>query len=435
MKRRAFLATVASAAFAGCGIEADDGWSADGSQSPDTPRATTTPDETPTPTETPAEPQEPRVVEPGLFKSFDSRDDFEEFGTGNVTYVDRADLGSGAIRLAGGRSSGPTGVEWFLSRPLDCSNVLPGVTASANQDILPYVQLWDEDGDRADFRLLLPGDVPMQTYNLELHELIGDPDLSRITKIEISIWTAEGQNVAVSVGDLFFTPRPDTGKVMIQFDDGHVTDRTEALPILEEYGYPATTFVNPYYVELDETGGPERLSVDGLEALQDAGWLVGNHTDRHPQLTTVDRERLVEEVRTGKEWLQDHGFDAGSRFFSYPFGAIDQRVLETVAEHHDLGFWGGNGVTGFGVNPAVVPRLSEPDVETAETVLDLTAEFRGITTLRYRRLDEERRAAFEETMALLAERESAGDLEVIQPETFHEEHTFPLDTAGMTFSE
>ena len=76
------------------------------------------------------------------------------------------------------------------------------------------------------------------------------------------------------------------------------------------------------------------------------------------------------------------------------------------------------------------PRVVDPDLEDAEELLERTAELGGITTLCYYGLEDESAERFEETMEMLAEHVSAGDIELIQPHDLESEYMFESEEGG-----
>ena len=138
-------------------------------------------------------------------------------------------------------------------------------------------------------------------------------------------------------------PAPRT--VAVTFDDGYRSVLTEALPILDLLGLPATVFVATDFVGRDApmswpgidqwVGGPHEeelvgLSWDDLASLQNAGWEIGSHTCSHPQLSRLDdrglRHELEESRRTCEERL------GRCRTLALPYGDGDERVIRAAEE-------------------------------------------------------------------------------------------------------
>ncbi|WP_121741634.1 polysaccharide deacetylase family protein [Natronorubrum halophilum] len=356
-------------------------------------------------------------------------DDFENLDAWTVSGgtltadPDRALVGSQSARIettAGGQT---TRLAKTFAEPRDLTDVVPGVAATANDLFTPWLRLVDSGGDSVEYRRGITADLPFMRYNFGLESISDGFDSTAVREVQLQFWSGEGQERTVWFDDLHFIPRPETGKVMIQFDDVHVTDHTKALPILEEYGYPAVTFVNPNYLDRD-AGGDPRLSPEQLHDLHDAGWCISNHCLSHPRLPELSREEQRDEIRGGKEWLVEQGFEEGAEYFAYPFGQFDETTIELVDEYHEIGFAGGGPVQGYTTNTKLAPRIGEPSAERVRTALERTAEMRGITSVFYHRLEGENLAAFETFVETIHEYESQGDLDVILPQDLGREYLF-----------
>ena len=127
---------------------------------------------------------------------------------------------------------------------------------------------------------------------------------------------------------------------LITFDDGFRGIRDHALPVLDQYHWPATVFlVSGLIGKRDEWTQP--LNPDGatyplLDAndIRDmAKWGVSfhSHTRTHPSLPTLDAAQLEDELigcRTELEDLLGKPVD----YLAYPFGHYDERVLNTCRQ-------------------------------------------------------------------------------------------------------
>jgi peptidoglycan/xylan/chitin deacetylase (PgdA/CDA1 family) len=121
--------------------------------------------------------------------------------------------------------------------------------------------------------------------------------------------------------------------VVITIDDGYKSVYQHALPVLREYGYPATLFL--YVSFIREKGGS--LWWPEIQELIAAGIDIGSHSFSHFKLTrakdeTVERyaRRLEKELLASKHYLENK-LDVDIPWFSYPYGAYDLEVLRKVA--------------------------------------------------------------------------------------------------------
>lgn len=209
----------------------------------------------------------PVVASPGTFDDFGELSRWEVLEGSITATADRTFRGSQAVRIDVAASEKRAAIARAFDRPLDLSGVVPGVALAAEEMTVPWLHAFDADGDRITYRAAFKGGLPFRRNNFGVVDVAGDPDLSAVTELRLVVWSGEGNRHRVWVDDLHFVPRPDTGKVMLQFDDNHVTDYTTALPVLEEYGYPAVAFVNPGRIEaemagVEDPGGFPRVTLD-----------------------------------------------------------------------------------------------------------------------------------------------------------------------------
>lgn len=419
MKRRAYLAMASTACLAGCAglnaLESDRSRDRDGSADPNEP-----------------DPESSVERDPILPEAADDFEDLSRWsidGGSIAADADRAFVGTQSARIETPTSSGLTRLSLAYESPFDCTDAVPGVAMASSESVPPWIRLFDVDGNRIDYRRGLRGGLPLMRYNFGVEDRDDAFDFSAVREVQLQFWTADGQAPTVWFDDLHFVPRPDRGKVMIQFDDNHVTDYTRAFPILEEYGYPAVSFVNPGRIEAEtagvtDPGGYPRITVEQAHELRDAGWVLANHCYGHSALGDLAPEEQEAEIRRGKEWLEDEGFTDGARYFAYPHGSYDATTLELIDEYHDLGFGGGLPVQGYNVNHVLNSRVGDPSAERMATELERTAEMRGITSFFYHRLEGDLLDDFETTIDLLHEYESAGEIDVILPQDLERDYLF-----------
>ena len=208
------------------------------------------------------------------------------------------------------------------------------------------------------------------------HEVV--PSLSSaVFRRQLEILGEVGE--IVPAGDLAADSTPPRRiRFAITFDDDYPSHAQRALPLLQEYGVPATFFLSgrsslgfgPYWWILLEqmiaacgleetrrvlgvTGATplevaaacerpdlaERISMlvtsrdsallepVGIRALSDAGMTIGFHTLHHPVLTHLSDGDLERALRDGRDAL---AVTAGRPvdLFAYPHGRVDRRVAQ-----------------------------------------------------------------------------------------------------------
>jgi peptidoglycan/xylan/chitin deacetylase (PgdA/CDA1 family) len=153
--------------------------------------------------------------------------------------------------------------------------------------------------------------------------------------------------------------------VVVTFDDGY-SSTLEALPVLDQLGFPATVFVVTRFVDSGlplRWGGIEQwaenanelapLGWTDLEKLVAAGWEVGSHTVTHPRLIDVDDRALEEELATSKALIEARLGRCDT--IAYPYGLADERVAAVAAR---VGYAQGCTLSSFTVDePLRRPRI------------------------------------------------------------------------------
>jgi peptidoglycan/xylan/chitin deacetylase (PgdA/CDA1 family) len=124
----------------------------------------------------------------------------------------------------------------------------------------------------------------------------------------------------------------------VTFDDGWLTDYTNALPVLQKHQLNAT-----HYVITGLLGMPNRLSVDMLTAFQAGGDEIGSHTVDHQDLTTLSSSDLDDELSQSSQFLAANGFGQVQDFAS-PYGTYNGPALAAIETYYrshrtvDVGF-------------------------------------------------------------------------------------------------
>lgn len=359
----------------------------------------------------PAEDGEDDAADPPLL------DDFEDLSPwtcdgGTLTADDSTYYGgSQAARIDIRPGDRRGAIRRTFAEPVDLTGSGLSLALRATETVYPRIRLLDTDGDRLDLRAPVRSGLPLQSYPFGIdHD--GGCDRSAVSEILLFTYTGGGESLSIWCDHLAQTPRPDTPVVLFQFDDGSVTDFTQAAPILEAHGYPATTFVNP-----DSVGSRDALDLEQLGELRADGWTVGSHAYSHDSLSSLEPAAQEARIRGGKQWLVDHGFETGAEYFAYPFSDYDAATLELVDEYHRLGFAAGWPTTGRVPNRLLAPRRGDPDPDEARRLLELTVRHDGVLTLLFHSMGDRADADyhvddFAAIVDSVHEKERKGELEV-----------------------
>ncbi|MEU8674786.1 polysaccharide deacetylase family protein [Streptomyces sp. NPDC048560] len=194
-------------------------------------------------------------------------------------------------------------------------------------------------------------------------------------------WLRRRDYTGVSIATLLRTPADRRrGLVGLTFDDGYTDFVREALPVLLRHGCSATLFVLPGRLDGSnewDRPGPHKplLGAAGIRAAADAGMEIGSHGLRHRDLTSLSAAELRQETHRSRELLHDIT-GVTPEGFCYPYGSVDERVVESVRE---AGYGYGCALTpGPRPGPFTLPRthISHADLALRLWAKDLRHRLR-----------------------------------------------------------
>jgi peptidoglycan/xylan/chitin deacetylase (PgdA/CDA1 family) len=180
----------------------------------------------------------------------------------------------------------------------------------------------------------------------------------------------EGDGIQFWVDDLRMTPQASQGYVMLTFDDGVESQYENALPVLQERDMQAVAAVVP-----DSLNRPDRLNIDHLREMRDAGWDVSSHPEGEAFMELEDPEAIRQDIESARDYLENRGFPDGARSMFVPYHNTNEEVVEITREYHELSSY-------FGGTPNVVPftdpmhlsRVNMFDLDAFTAMIDTAVE-------------------------------------------------------------
>ncbi len=176
------------------------------------------------------------------------------------------------------------------------------------------------------------GLFPLQTVKFT----VSDPDNLRnmaTDRIDHSYGVAKnGQPHSISVNSQSFFEkygynavtydRKTEDKVLyLTFDCGYENGNTEIiLDVLNEKKVPAAFFCTLYHIKSE----PELIA-----RMINEGHIIGNHSDKHPDFSSISRERMAREIENVENYLRTN-FGYSSKYFRFPEGAYSECALDLV---------------------------------------------------------------------------------------------------------
>ncbi len=149
-----------------------------------------------------------------------------------------------------------------------------------------------------------------------VHEAAFREQLQRVRDLSMTVVAPE----EIASGQL--PPKP----VAFTFDDGYSSDYQIAFRLLSEFAVSATFFVNT-----SSLGTDGFLTWPMAAEMTRAGMRFGSHAHNHVALTTLNSERLREELRVSRQMLEQR-LSASIQVLAVPYGFCDRHVLDAAWE-------------------------------------------------------------------------------------------------------
>jgi peptidoglycan/xylan/chitin deacetylase (PgdA/CDA1 family) len=184
--------------------------------------------------------------------------------------------------------------------------------------------------------------IPILCY----HNIGQSPGGSRFTLLYVGqrqlarqLWTIRRlglRGVSMGEGLSHLGGKAKSKLVVLTFDDGYTDTLTQALPVLQEYGFTATCYIvsgavgtyNQWDAEFLSENKP-LLSDAQIRQWLAAGMEIGSHSRSHPKLQDLDDESAYREIAGSREDLRN-AFGVPIEHFSYPFGRFADATAELV---------------------------------------------------------------------------------------------------------
>ncbi len=429
--RRKFVIASAVALAAGCNSPATTGGDAPDPTPTATPGTPTTPDatETPEPTETPEatpDPAEDRTVEqrPNVNPAYQGRfittgrvvDNFENLARWEARNGGRL-VADGVTHFAGLQALSFEGrgraelVADYSDDPVDLTDSSLSFAANFQRpnDEEPTFYLFADAPDasnRVVFSTPYTGvkRAGWQRIDIPVVDTVGSPDLSDVRTIRIGATAADNGRISFHLDDLRAVPRPDRGKLIFRFDDSHALHYDEYFPVLEEYGYPGIEAVVK-----NNIGNADRLTVEDLHAMQDAGWDLCHHTTDHQNITTLSPAELRRDIEAMSDWFAANDIERGTDMYVHTYGAYDAKSLDVLGDHFAVGFADGRTTNYSLTNPLTVGGFNaEKGMDRTKGMIDRVAEHRSLGVLMFH--EQYSRAEFRELVEYVARKGDSIDV-------------------------
>lgn len=122
---------------------------------------------------------------------------------------------------------------------------------------------------------------------------------------------------------------------VVTFDDGFEDNFLNAFPILKKYNFKATIYLVPnqktnHWEEKNTSVLSNLLNNEQILQMQNSGLIeFGSHTLSHVNLSTINDEQLLNELKKSKEEVEKIT-NQECEAFAYPYGKFDDNIVNSV---------------------------------------------------------------------------------------------------------
>jgi hypothetical protein len=221
-----------------------------------------------------------------------------------------------------------------------------------------------------------------------------------------------GDEAEVWVDDIRTHPKPESGYVILCWDDGFEDFYEPAGPLHDEYDVNAVQAVVRQWTR-DQRDGI--MTIDQLKEREEAGDQIVAH-GTHSRFTEFDEEDLRDSLETDKNWAVQQELEGG-HYLVFPHNNFNQSVLDLVSDFYYAGGFnqaGNVNLTGVhGFDPLVLPRTIGHDLDIAMRAVDIAATHRQCTILNFHEFDLDNTMDVDDYEELLQYINETDDIEVI----------------------
>ena len=172
-------------------------------------------------------------------------------------------------------------------------------------------------------------------------------------------------------GETFSSVVAATGSdrlVAVTFDDAYTSVATQAAPILDDVGWPASVFVptapifdggSMYWIGAGvrdrHPTATSQLTPEQIRDLASRGWEVGSHSRTHRLLSRLTPAELDDELARSRDEVVS--LTGSCAAIAYPWGEVDSRVVDAARR---AGYLTGSGLSGRFTwsDPLRTPRVA-----------------------------------------------------------------------------
>ena len=150
-------------------------------------------------------------------------------------------------------------------------------------------------------------------------------------------WFAKHGWYSYTISEMVEAMKLPVKSFCITFDDGYEDNFTNALPVLQKYGFKATVYLVPHYEynsweKFEDEKFDKLLSKEQILKMQE-GMLIefGSHTLNHKNLLTISKQEAEIEIKKSKVEVEKI-IDQKCKAFAYPYGKYNEASIQMVED-------------------------------------------------------------------------------------------------------
>ena len=425
-ERRAFLATVAAAGVGLAGCSSITGGGSDSSTNSPTGSATSTATSTSEATSTdesnqssqPKDPDDPGGYKPMQEKAATFEDlTYWQTHAGVKLNADTSTVyqGTQSARIEGRSGT----IQRNFPVPIDLSN--KDISLAMNiEGPVPNnfaIYLYDTGGNATRLIQGYHGRHPKGWIRINPSIDKAGADMSSITRMLITIG-GSGENKKYWIDDIRFQDKTsDKAQVMFTFDYITRSVYEVAFPEMKKRGIKGAVSVPG-----DNVGNADRLTVDELKELKNAGWEITSMSNSfeplYGQSERVQRQRMERNISL----LDQYGLGKPSAIM-YPKGFCDATTVTLAEELHDLGFLTFNdserGTSQSALmGPTFVNRSQPSTVQALKNQVEPAKAYNGLYVAHQNQIGpnaDNNRQVFNGMLDYVKKQQQQGNVEIVTP--------------------
>lgn len=159
--------------------------------------------------------------------------------------------------------------------------------------------------------------------------------------------------------------------IAITFDDGYRDNYTEALPLLQRYGLPATVFISSGVLDGTVKGAFPYMTGEEIRSLAERGVTIGSHLHEHVPPALLGAADAAEQLRSSKRILEEV-CGRGVDHLSYPYGGLEDVPEPVKRQAAEAGYRNAysalfGGIDASAADPFFLPRIPVTHRDTLDS--------------------------------------------------------------------